>query len=240
MSASTLKIRSSEGGAFDCYVALPEGAGKTPAMVLACAIGGLDGDIHKIADDFAAKGFIAAAPDLFWRTAPGPLPASDPRRRERGQPRGEKIRTGESDLADTLAHLRTLPQFNGRAAAMGFCYGGPYAIVAPKRLGYAAGISCHGTLMQDYLGELDGVGQPVAIIWGDNDHAAPPEVLDAYRPVPARMKNVELHILPGVKHGYMLASSDAFDPNAYEFSMGRALAIMEGLRGEAKAGRAAE
>ena len=74
-------------------------------------------------------------------------------------------------MADTLAELRKLPQFNGRAATMGFCYGGPYAILGPKRLGYAAGISCHGTQMLDYIKELDGVTEPVCIIWGDQDHA---------------------------------------------------------------------
>ena len=55
-----------------------------------------------------------------------------------------------------------------------------------------------------YIGELDGVTQPVCIIWGDQDHAAPPPVQEAYRAVPARMKNVEVHIFPGVQHGYMM------------------------------------
>ena len=135
-------------------------------------------------------------------------------------------------MVDTLAHIRTLPQFNGRAAAMGFCYGGPYAIVGPKRLGYAAGISCHGTRLLDFIGELDGVTQPVCIIWGDQDHAAPAEVLDAYRAVPARMPNVEVHIFPGVLHGYMMqGNTKAFHPETRAFSMARALAILDGLRG---------
>ena len=150
----------------------------------------------------------------------------------RSQPRLEKIKTGERDMADALAHLRTLPQFNGRAAAMGFCYGGPYAILGPKRLGYAAGISCHGSQMLDYIGELDGVTQPVCIVWGDQDHRAPPPVLDAYRPVPARMKNVEVHIFPGVQHGYMMPGNPkAFDGKTRKFSMRRAVAILDGLRG---------
>ena len=110
-------------------------------------------------------------------------------------------------MMDTLAHMRTLPQFNGRAAAMGFCYGGPYAILGPKRLGYDAGISCHGTQMLDYSSELDGVTAPVCIIWGDQDHVAPPPVLDAYRAVPQRMPNVEVHIFPGIQHGYMMPSA---------------------------------
>jgi carboxymethylenebutenolidase len=129
--------------------------------------------------------------------------------------------------------VRKQPQFNGRAAVIGFCYGGPYAILGPKRLGYDAGISCHGSQMLDYVGELDGVTQPVCIIWGDQDHQAPAPVLDAYRGVPSRMKNVEVHIFPGVLHGYMMRTNKkAFDQATCEFSMQRALAILNGLRGE--------
>ena len=130
-----------------------------------------------------------------------------------------------------LPVLRREPLFNGRAAVIGFCYGGPYAILGPKRLGYDAGISCHGTQLLDYIGELEGVRAPVCIIWGDQDHAAPAPVLEAYRGVPARMKNVQLHIFPGIQHGYMMrGNSKAFDSTTYDFSMGRALATLENLR----------
>ncbi|HEY7688973.1 MAG TPA: dienelactone hydrolase family protein [Dongiaceae bacterium] len=231
MPGSNIEIHSSQGDAFDGYLALPSGAGTRPAIVLASAIHGVDRDIRDLADEFASHGLIALAPDLFWRTVPGPLGHDDDRAVERSQPRLERIKTGETDMADTLAHLRGLPQFNGRAAAIGFCYGGPYAILAPKRLGYAAGISCHGSQMLDYIGELEGVTAPVCIIWGDDDHRAPPEVLDAYRPLPARMPNVELHILPGIQHGYMMPSNpQAFDRATRGFSMTRTLAILESLR----------
>ena len=227
-----IKIRSG-GGEFDCYLVTPDRGGKVPAIVLASAVHGVDGDIRAIADEFASHGYIAAAPDLFWRSVPGPLPRGDDRSASRSQPRLEKIKAGEADMADTLAEVRKLPQFNGRAATMGFCYGGPYAILGPSRLGYDAGISCHGTQMLDYLKELEGVTQRVCIIWGDQDHAAPPPVQDAYRSVPARMNNVEVHIFPGVLHGYMMAgNAQAFHQKTRDFSMGRALAILEELRGE--------
>ncbi|HUD86041.1 MAG TPA: dienelactone hydrolase family protein [Xanthobacteraceae bacterium] len=232
MTGKTIKIHSRDGGDFDCYLVVPEVKAPVPAMVLASAIHGVDADIRAIADEFAANGYLVAAPDLFWRTVPGPLPRADERGAKRAQPRLQRLKTGESDLADTLAYLRTLPQFNGNAAVMGFCYGGPYAIIAPKRLGYAAGISCHGTQFLDFLGELDGVHAPVCIIWGDRDHAAPAPVLDAYRDVPARMPNVEVHIFPGILHGYMMREApDAFDQKTRDFSMARANAILDGLRG---------
>jgi carboxymethylenebutenolidase len=232
MAGKTIKIRSTEGGEFDCYLAMPESGDKAPAVVLACAVYGVDADLCQIADEFAGHGYIAAAPDLFWRTVPGPLPHDDKRCAERSQPRLQRIEEGAHDMADTLTQLRTLPQFNGRAAAMGFCYGGPYAIIGPKRLGYDAGICCHATQMLDYIKELDGVTAPVCIMWGDQDHRAPKEVLDAYRPVPARMNNVELHIFPGIQHSYMMPrSTNAYDPPTREFSMKRAFAILDGLRG---------
>ncbi|MGZ5147277.1 MAG: dienelactone hydrolase family protein [Burkholderiales bacterium] len=231
MLRKDIRISSSHGGQFDCYLVTPDAEGKVPAIVLVSAVHGVDKDIREIADEFASKGYIAAAPDLFSRSIPGPLGRDDARTKERSQPRHQKIKDGEADMADTLAQVRKLPQFNGHAASMGFCYGGPYAILGPKRLGYSAGISCHGTQMLDYIKELEGVSAPVCIIWGDQDHQAPAPVLEAYRALPSRMKNVEVHIFPGVQHGYMMRESPkAFDQKTRDFSMQRALSILNGLR----------
>jgi hypothetical protein len=114
MPSSSIRIPSSSGGVFDCYLTLPASAAKTPApaIVLACAIVGVDEDLRAIADEFAAHGYIAAAPDLFWRSVPGPLPHQDSRTRPRGQPRLEKIKAGEVDMADTLKHVYTRRQHN--------------------------------------------------------------------------------------------------------------------------------
>ena len=228
MQRKDIRLAAGNGaGGFDCYVVTPDSTGKVPAIVLASAIHGVDADLRAIADEFAAAGYLAAAPDLFSRTVPGPLARGDERSTPRGQPRLQRIKEGEADMADTLAHLRTLPQFNGRAVAMGFCYGGPFALIGPKRVGYAAGVSCHGTQLADFAHELDGVKQPVCLIWGDQDHAAPPPV----RALFAARQDVELHIFPGVQHGYMMpGGGKAFSKPAREFSMGRALSILQGLR----------
>jgi len=217
MQGRNVRVRSSDGGEFDCYRVAPRARAKVPAIVIASAVHGVNADVRAIADEFASRGAIAAAPDLFWRSIPGPLARDDDRTKQRSQPRLEKIRKGEADLADTLAGLRNEPLWNGRAAVMG--------------LGYDAGISCHGSQMLDYIGELEGLARPVCIIWGDADHQAPAEVLAAYRDAAARMKNLELHVFPGVLHGYMMPDNEkAFHRETRAFSMERALAILEGLR----------
>ena len=107
MAGKSIKIRSSGGGEFDCYLVTPDAKGKVPAIVLASAVHGVDKDMRSIADDFAAAGYIAAAPDLFWRTVPGPLGRDDDRTKTRSQPRLQVIKSGEADMADTLAEVRS-------------------------------------------------------------------------------------------------------------------------------------
>jgi carboxymethylenebutenolidase len=187
MLGKTIKIPSREGGEFDCYLAMADGGGPAPGVVLASAVHGVDADIMAIADELAAGGFIAAAPDLFWRTIPGPLAHDDDRTKQRSQPRLDRIKEGEAVMADTLNHL-------------------------------------------GYIHELEDLSEPVCILWGDQDHRAPQDVLNAYRALASRKKNLELHIFPGVQHGYMMPGiSKAFDRQARQFSMTRALAILEGL-----------
>ena len=84
--------------------------------------------------------------------------------------------------------------------------------------------------MLDYIRELEDLGEPVCILWGDRDHRAPQDVLNAYRALATRKKNLELHIFSGVQHGYMMPGiPKAFDRQARQFSMTRALAMLEGL-----------
>ena len=232
MARKEIKIDSKDGSEFDCYVSMPDRKNKVPAIVIACAVYGVDLDVRKIADEFAANGYIAYAPDLFWRTLPGPLLRGDARTQERSQPRLEKIKAGEQDMLDVAAEIRKLPQSNGRIATIGLCYGGPYAVIAPQRLGYNAGISCHGTTMASYVNEFEGLTAPVCYIWGDQDHAATPEVQDVYPKLAQKIENLEVHLLPGILHGYMNTLDKAtYDAGAYKFSMQRALSILETLQG---------
>lgn len=225
-----VKVKASDDGEFDCYLALPQSGSKAPAVVMATSVHGVDADHCSMADEFAKAGFIAAIPDLFWRTIPGPIPAGDQRAGQRSQPRLQIIKTGEADMADTLSMVKTLSQHNGQAISMGFCFGGPYAVLGPKRLGYDAGIGCHSTQMKDFLHEFDGLSKPVCIIWGDKDHAAPKEVLNAYSALAKQKTNVAVHIFPGVEHGYMMRSRDIWHESTYNFSMGEAVKLLKTLQ----------
>lgn len=234
MPGQDLKIASAEGGEFDCYLALPE-TGRGPAAVIMASIFGVDGDVRRNADDLAARGFVAAAPDLFWRSGAdaGPMPRTEEgmqRARTRARDRETLIEKGVQDLADVIAELERYEQFNGQVVPVGLCYGGPYAVLGPARLGCAAGISFHGTKVEDYLHELDKFDVPLSLHWGDQDHAAPPETLDRIRSAIHNKDNVDIAVYPGVEHGYTAPSSKAWNEDAAAKSWRRALEILNGLK----------
>jgi carboxymethylenebutenolidase len=213
MLGTITKIPSSSGREFDCYLVAPKSEEPVPAIVLASAVHGVDDDICAIADEFAAAGLISAAPDLFWRSSRAAYPA----RQSRGATIAAASRKDQSwggrsrGHADLSPHISDI-QWTRRS----------YGILLRRPVrnpwAYAAGICCHGSQMLDYVDELDGFGEPICIMWGDRDDMAPVSVLNAYRKASSRMSNVQMHIFPGVFHGYMMRENQkAFDSAAHDF-----------------------
>jgi dienelactone hydrolase len=72
--------------------------------------------------------------------------------------------------------------------------------------------------------------------WGDQDHAAPPETLARVREATRGMKNVEIVIYPGVKHGYTSPAAPAWSADAAAKSWRRTVEVLKGLRETAPVG----
>jgi carboxymethylenebutenolidase len=228
-----IRIAASGGGDFDCTVSLPA-SGPGPALVIMSSVYGVDEDVRRAADNLAAKGIVAAAPDLFWRGDSGPMPRTEEgirRARERAADRENLIEQGVQDLADVMAELKRLPECNGRIAVVGLCYGGPYALLGPARLGCDAGFSFHGTGVENYLDTLSDLGDtPIRLHWGDEDRVCPPDTLARIRAATEDMTNVEITIYPGVVHGYTSPSNaKSWNQAAAENSWASALAVLDSL-----------
>src|SRR5215203_5176373 len=65
-----ITIKSFDGGEFDAYLALPA-SGYGPGIVVLQEIFGINSFMRDVADCYAAHGFVALVPDLFWRIQPG-------------------------------------------------------------------------------------------------------------------------------------------------------------------------
>jgi carboxymethylenebutenolidase len=230
-----IKVAASGGGEFDCYLSVP-GSGTGPALIIMSSIFGVDEDVRGIVDDLADKGIVAAAPELFWRTDPGPMPRTEDgiaRAKKRSADRDPIIEQNVQDLADVIATVKRLPECNGRIGVAGLCFGGPFAFLGPTRLGCDAGFSFHGTDVEFYLDEVAQLGNtPVRLHWGDEDHACPPETMARIRAATDKLSNVEITTYPGVRHGYTAPSNaKSWNQTAAEDSWTMALAVLNGLPG---------
>ena len=130
MSGKTIEIRSRECGEFDCYLSTPSSEAKCRLSCLPPRCTASTRTSASLPTSSPGTAILRLRPTCSG-ARPGPFPTRTARR-ERSQPRLEKIRVGEADMADTLAHCARLPQINGRAAAMGFCYGGPTRSSVPS------------------------------------------------------------------------------------------------------------
>jgi carboxymethylenebutenolidase len=204
MPRTHVTIAASGSAAFDSYVASPvseKGAG----VVIVSTISGVDSDMTYYADTLAAEGFVAFAPDMFWRdTDPGPLSWNDDGRK-RAFARNDRydLELGLKDLADVIAKLKQHTQCNGKVAVMGFCFGGPFALLAAARYSTDAGISFHGSHVENHLDEVDGVGCPLSFHYGDQDEVAPMTAIECIRDAFGRLADAKVYVYSGAGHGFM-------------------------------------
>src|SRR3546814_18541989 len=85
---------------------------------------GINKPMRDIADMWAAEGYVAVAPDLFWRQEPG-VDISDKTEAEWAKAfelyKGFDPEKGIADLKATLAHMRAMPACTGKVGTVGFC-----------------------------------------------------------------------------------------------------------------------
>lgn len=167
-----MKITATDGsGEFAAYVARPKG---TPAgaVIMIQEIFGINQALRDQADWVADLGFIAIAPDLFWRQEPG-VDISDKTQAEWQRAfallNGFDQDKGIEDLRATLALARTLPGGNGKAGTMGFCLGGRLAFRMAMESDADINISYYGVALDGLLGGIDRVRAPLICHVADRD-----------------------------------------------------------------------
>ena len=77
MNSLYVDIAATDGGSFKVYLTSSD-AENAPGLVLMQYICGVNAVMRSLAEDFAAKGFLVAVPDLFWRQEPGIELLNDP------------------------------------------------------------------------------------------------------------------------------------------------------------------
>src|ERR1700677_3496791 len=159
-------------GTFNAYIARST-ALLAPAIVVLHEVFGVNADIRKTCDEVAGEGFIAVAPDLFWRQEPGvDLGVTSETDWQHGLRLYQAYDrdAGVGDIRDTLDAVARLPECTGKIAVLGYCLGALMVfLTAVRSHGVDAAVAYHGGDTEKYLGEANGLSTPLLMHLGEED-----------------------------------------------------------------------
>ncbi len=204
MSAAAIQIETRDG-AFGGYLARPGLTGTGPGVLVLQEIFGINTTVRSLCDDLARQGFVALAPDFFWRIEPGIM--LDDRQEEDLQRAfalfGEfNVDQGMEDVAAALAALREHPACTGKAGAVGYCLGGLLAYLTASRTDVDATVGYYGVSIHERLGEASRIASPLMLHIAGRDEFVPQ---DAQAVISEALRNdphVTLHVYPERDHAF--------------------------------------
>lgn len=191
-------------GQFDAFVSYPQ-AERAPAVVVLHEVFGVNDDIRATCDALAGQGFIAVAPELFWRQERGvDLSVTS----EADWKKGIALYmaydrdAGVRDVVATMAAAASLPRASGKVGVMGYCLGGLMTFLTAARHPVDAAVAFHGGDTDKYLDEADAIRAPFLMHLADEDEFISQDAQDAIKKALDGKPNVTIHSYAGCNHAF--------------------------------------
>lgn len=195
-------------GTIPAYVARPAG---TPmaAIIVIPEIFGVNPGIRQKADKWATQGYLAVAPDIFWRFAPGVElnPDVEAELQEAfGYFQQYDPTDGVYDIESAIKWIRA--QGVAKVGCAGYCLGGRLAYMAAARTDIDASVGYYGVMIDQMLDEAHHIANPLMLHIAGADHFVLPEAQAAIHAGLDDHPKVTLHDYPGLDHGFAAEMGD--------------------------------
>ena len=214
LTATTISITGAGDDEIEAYLAVPgDGAASRGGVVVIHHMPGYDTSTKEIVRKFAAHGYAALMPNLYYREAPGASPddAAAVARANGGVPDERLV----GDVGAAAEYLRGLAGSNGKIGVIGYCSGGRQSFLAACSLQLDAAVDCYGACIVNpppegmplKVAPLTGIAKdlscPLLGLFGaDDKYPAPDETAELSRILDDLGKPHEFHTYDGVGHGF--------------------------------------
>jgi carboxymethylenebutenolidase len=204
------------GGTMPAFLARPAGGGPAPAVLVIQEAFGLNGHIKDVAKRIAAEGYVALAPDLYWRGGKGRAVGYDQLAEAIALMQALNDKDIVSDVGSAVAWLQGQKSVRAdRIGITGFCMGGRVSYLAAAELGdklkasapfYGGGIPIDKTA---------GVKAPVLAFFGERDAFIPLEFVEQLKAeLTKQRKQAEVIVYPGADHGFFCNERASYQAEA--------------------------
>jgi carboxymethylenebutenolidase len=218
-----------EGKEMDAYIALPEGEGTFPAIIVLQEAFGVNHHIRNVAERFCKEGYAVIAPDLFHRTA---------KRLEVSYTDFASIKfhfeaiTNEGLEADLKACYEWLKQqqniVHEKTGSVGFCLGGRVSFIANIVLPLAAAVSYYGGGLDALADKAANMHAPHMFFWGGKDAHIPQEKIDIIiNAAKAAGKDYINTVISYADHGFNCDERSSYHPLAAKEAWATTLQFFE-------------
>ena len=226
--SETVQIPSlKHDGAIPAYVARPSGAPKA-AIIVIPEIFGVNAGIRQKADSWAAKGYLAVAPDIFWRFAPGVElnPDVEAELNEAfGYFQQYDPAKGVYDIESAIKWIRHEAGV-AKVGCTGYCLGGRLAYMAAARTDIDASVGYYGVMIDTMLDEAHHIAKALMLHIPTADHFVGPEAQAAIHAALGDHPRVKLHDYPGLDHGFAAEMGNRRDEAGAQLADGRTEAFL--------------
>jgi carboxymethylenebutenolidase len=220
-------IPTLEGDAqFGAYVAKPAGEPRG-AIIVIQEIFGVNPGIRQKCDKLAAEGYLAVAPDLFWRLQ-AEVSLDPDVESEFAAALGLMGKfnqdAGIRDIEATIHHIRRSLGV-ARVGCVGYCLGGRLAFMTAARTDIDASVGYYGVGIDGLLGEKHAIAHPLMLHIPTNDGFVPRETQAAMHEGLGDHPKVTLHDYDGLDHGFATEHGKRRHEDAANLADGRTAAF---------------
>jgi len=203
MSTNTQVPTLDGAGAIPAYVARPEGTPRG-AIIVIQEIFGVNPGIRQKADDWAALGYLAVAPDVFWRQKLGI--ELNPDVAEEFQEGVGYMMKHDFDLGiqdvEAVIHWIRRSENVAKVGLVGYCMGGRIAYMAAARTDVDASVGYYGVGIDQMLNEAHAIANPLLLHVPTADGFVPAASQKAMHDGLDGNHHVTLYDYEGLDHGF--------------------------------------
>ena len=207
-----IKLKTHGGEEFAAYWALPE-EGRGPGLLVIQEIFGVNKHIREVVDLYAKLGFVALAPDIFFRIKPGLDIGYSAKEMQEGMGYYQKLDFDQAveDLYGVVQSMRAMPEVVAKVGSIGYCMGGQLSFrLAVKNL-VDAGVAYYGGGVEPFIDQVENLRTPLIMHFAERDNHIHMSTVEKVQEALISKRSAAVYVYEGADHGFNCDQRPAFD-----------------------------